>query len=110
MAQAVAAIAGGLLSSTANSKGETNGGGGLTANNSIVSNPQQNAPEIKQTNVEKAADPVETKEEPKRETGGKDWQQLAQMAQGLISSAQGSAPMVSGGSPVANNQAVANFR
>ena len=67
MAQAVAAIAGGLLNSTANSKGDTNSSGAMTANNSIVSNPQQNAPEIKQADVEKAADPVETKEEPKRE-------------------------------------------
>lgn len=101
MAGTVASIASGVLGSAANSKGDSVSGGNNVSNNNVA--PQTETPQINQAEVKEAAKPVE------KSDSGSNWQQLAQMAQGLMNTAQGSAPVVSGGN-ISQNQSVANFR
>ena len=101
MAGTVASIASGVLGNAANSKGDSVLGGNNVSNNNIA--PQTETPQINQAEVKEAAKPVE------KNDSGSNWQQLAQMAQGLMNTAQGSAPAVSGGN-ISQNQSVANFR
>lgn len=104
MAGTVASIASGVLGSAANSKGDSVSSGNNVSNNNVA--PQTETPQINQAEVKEAAKPVEKSES---SDSGSNWQQLAQMAQGLMNTAQGSAPAVSGGN-ISQNQSVANFR
>jgi hypothetical protein len=103
MAGTVASIASGVLGSAANSKGDSVSSGNSVSNNNVA--PQTETPQINQAEVKEAAKPVEKSDS----DSGSNWQQLAQMAQGLMNTAQGSAPAVSGGN-ISQNQSVANFR
>ena len=114
---AIAGIVGSALSAT----GQSGMKGDMQQNNvsqtASVSNTGNNAPDIKEAKVEKAAEPVggttETKavEAPKAEGAGAekiDWKKLSRLADELTAPQGSPAPITA--NSVANTQSIANFR
>lgn len=112
---AIASVVGSALSAS----GQSGQKGDMQQNNvsqtSPVNNNGNNIPDIKEADVENAAEPIEgttkTKEvEAEGEGAGKmDWKELARLAEGLMSSSGGSSAPVAANN-VANTQPIANFR
>lgn len=114
---AIAGVVGSALSAT----GQSGQKGDMQQNNvsqaASVSNTGNNAPEMKEAKVEKAAEPVggtteiKTVEAPKAEGAGAgkmDWGKLSKLADGLAGSQGSPAPITANN--VANTQPIANFR
>lgn len=111
----------GIIGSAVSASGQSGQKGDMQQNNvsqtSPISNAGNNAPEMKEAKVEKAAEPVggttETKEieAPKAEgegAGKVDWEKLSRLADELTASNGSPAPISSG--KVSNTQPIANFR
>lgn len=114
---AIAGVVGSALSSTGQSGQKGNMQQNSVSQTAAVSNTGNNAPEMKEAKVEKAAEPVggatEAKpvEAPKAEGGGAgkmDWGKLSKLADGLTGSQGSPAPITANN--VANTQPIANFR
>ena len=89
---AAAGIIGAVLNSASQSGEKSNvGEGNAAGGNGNIANPNNQAPDIKTAEVEKAADtqsnaPQETEKPKASESETKDWSKLASMAQNLMSS------------------------
>lgn len=114
---AIAGIVGSALSST----GQSGMKGDMQQNDvsqtASVSNTGNNAPEMKEAKVEKAAEPIggttgiKTVEAPKAEgegAGKMDWGKLSKLASGLTAPQGSPAPITANN--VSNTQPIANFR
>lgn len=106
MASAVGSVISGVLGSTGSS-GEKGMAQALQpATNGNVSVPGKQ-PEIKNAEVKDVAKPVENKvEQPRKEQNSSNWQDLAKMASGLLTS-QSSAPLVNNSGSSGLSQSVA---
>ena len=111
---AIAGIVGSALSAT----GQSGQKGDMQQNNvsqtASVSNTGNNAPEMKEAKVEKAAEPVggtKAVEAPKAEGAGAekiDWKKLSRLADELTAPQGSPAPITANN--VSNTQSIANFR
>ena len=104
MASAVGSVISGVLGSTGSSGEKGMAQAPQPATNGNVSVPSKQ-PEIKNSEVKDAAKPVENKVEQPKE-GGSNWQDLAKMASGLLTS-QSSAPLVNNSGSSGLSQSVA---
>lgn len=112
----------GIVGSALSASGQSGQKGDMQQNNvsqtAPVNNNGNNIPDIKEADVENAAEPIgettKTKEveAPKAEgegAGKMDWKEIARLAEGLLSSSGGSSAPVAANN-VANTQPIANFR
>lgn len=107
----------GIIGSAVSATGQSGQKGDMQQNNvsqtASVSNAGNNAPEMKEAKVEKAAEPVggatEAKEieAPKAEGGKMDWGKLSKLADELTAPQGSPAPITSNS---VNTQPIANFR
>lgn len=108
----------GIIGSAVSATGQSGQKGDMQQNNvsqtASASNAGNNAPDIKEAKVEKAANPVggttETKEieAPKAEGEKMDWKKLSRLADELTAPQGSPAPIASNN--VSNTKPIANFR